>query len=225
MSDAMAEGMNVHNIEYKAELVRKGIHLTSLSIPVIYYFIERELALSILVPITFAFLVVDLLRYYHAPTARLFYTLFGFMLRKHEQDGNNKRLNGATNVLIAATLCIILFPKLIVITAFTILIVSDTFAALIGRKFGRRKFLQKSVEGSLAFFIFSLVVVAVTPKVEYAATEYLIGAIASVVGTVVEAGSWKIDDNLSIPFSVGIVMWGLYMLLYPSVNLFNYTLP
>ncbi|MBI2429759.1 MAG: dolichol kinase [Ignavibacteriales bacterium] len=212
------------NIEYTAEIARKGIHLSSLSIPVIYYFIERDLALQLLVPITLAFLTVDLLRYYHKPTADLFYKTFGFMLRKHEQDGTSKRLNGATNVLIAATLCVILFPKLIVLTAFTILIVSDTFAALIGRKFGKRKFLQKSVEGSLTFFITALIVVALTPKVEWSPTEYLIGAVAAVAGTIVEAGSWKIDDNLSVPFSVGIVMWGLYLLLYPSVNLFNYTI-
>lgn len=212
------------NIEYKAEIARKGIHLSSLSIPIIYYFIERDLALQLLVPITFAFLLVDLLRYYHKPTADLFYKVFRFMLRKHEQDHTSKRLNGATNVLIAATLCIILFPKLIVLSAFTILIVSDTFAALIGRKFGRRKFFQKSVEGSLTFFISALIVVAITPKVERSMTEYVIGAIAALVGTIVEAGSWKIDDNLSIPFSVGIVMWGMYLLLYPSVNLFTFTI-
>ncbi|MEW5800037.1 MAG: dolichol kinase [Bacteroidota bacterium] len=212
------------NIEYTAEIARKGIHLSSLSIPVIYYFIERDLALQLLVPITLAFLTVDLLRYYHKPTAELFYKIFGFMLRKHEQDGKSKRLNGATNVLIAATLCVIIFPKLIVLTAFTILIVSDTFAALVGRKFGKRKFLQKSVEGSLTFFITALIVIAVTPKVERAVTEYAIGAVAALIGTIVEAGSWKIDDNLSVPFSVGIVMWGLYFLLYPSVNLFNYTI-
>ncbi|KAB2920632.1 MAG: dolichol kinase [Bacteroidetes bacterium] len=208
------------DIDYKAEVVRKGIHLSSLNIPVIYYFIDRDLALMLLIPVTAVFIAVDLLRYYHGPTARLFYKVFRFMLRKHEQDGNSKRLNGASNVLIAATVCVVLFPKLVVLTAFTILIISDTFAALIGRKFGRHRFLAKSVEGSLAFFVFGLAVVAVTPKVTYAPMEYLIGALAAAVGTVVEAGSWKIDDNLSIPLSVGAVMWGLYAALYPSVDLF-----
>ena len=208
------------NIEYRAEIARKGIHLTSLSIPIIYYFIERDLALMLLVPVTLSFFAVDLLRYYHKPTAELFYKIFRFMLRKHEQDEKAKRLNGATNVLIAATLCVIIFPKLIVLTAFSILIVSDSFAALIGRKFGRRKFFQKSLEGSMAFFFFALLVIAVTPKVEYAPVEYLIGAVAALAGTFAEAASLKIDDNLSIPFSVGIVMWGLYMIIYPSVNLF-----
>lgn len=208
------------DIEYRAEVVRKGIHLSSLNIPVIYYFIDRDLALMLLIPVTAAFIAVDLLRYYHEPTARLFYKVFRFMLRKHEQDGNSKRLNGASNVLIAATVCVVLFPKLVVLTAFTILIISDTFAALIGRKFGRHRFLGKSVEGSLAFFLFGLAVVAVTPKVTYALPEYLIGALAATVGTVAEAFPWKIDDNLSIPLSVGAVMWGLYALVYPSVDLF-----
>ncbi len=212
--------INAANIDYKAEIARKGIHFTSLSIPIIYYYIERDLALAILVPITLAFLSVDLLRYYHTPTANLFYKVFGFMLRKHEQDGNSKRLNGATNVLIAASLCVIIFPKLIVLTAFPILIISDSVAALFGRRFGKRKFMQKSVEGSTAFFLFALAVLFFTPKISGGIDEYLIGAIAAFVGTVVEAGSWKIDDNLSIPLSVGVVMWGLYFLVYPSVNLF-----
>lgn len=212
---------NSANIDYTAEIARKGIHLSSLSIPVIYYFIERDLALMLLIPVTLAFLTVDLLRYYHTPTAELFYRIFRFMLRKHEVDHTSKRLNGASNVLIAATLCVILFPKLIVLTAFPILIICDSVAALFGRRFGRRKFFQKSVEGSLAFFIFALLVIWFTPKVEYSITEYFIGITAAAVGTVVEAGSWKIDDNLSIPLAVGVVMWGLYFILYPSVNLFT----
>jgi dolichol kinase len=212
------------NIDYTAEIARKAIHFCSLSIPVIYYFIERDLALAILVPLTLLFFTVDMLRYYHTPTADLFYRVFRFMLRKHEQDHTSKRLNGATNVLIAATVCVLVFPKLIVLTAFPILIISDSVAALFGRRFGRHRFLQKSVEGSLAFFLFALIVIYFTPKMEYSSTEYLIAAAAALVGTIVEAGSWKIDDNLSIPLSVGAVMWGLYFILYPSVDLFTLTL-
>ena len=213
--------INAADIDYKAEIARKAIHFCSLSIPIIYYFIERDLALMILVPVTLAFLTVDLLRYYHKPTADLFYRIFRFMLRKHELDHTAKRFNGATNVLIAATLCVIIFPKLIVLTAFPILIISDSVAALFGRRYGKRKFLQKSVEGSVALFIFALLVIYFTPKIEYSTEEYIIGMVAALVGTVVEAGSWKIDDNLSIPLSVGVVMWGLYFILYPTVNLFH----
>ncbi|HTX17554.1 MAG TPA: dolichol kinase [Bacteroidota bacterium] len=199
--------------------MRKGIHLSSLSIPIIYYFISRTEGLLLLVPLTLLCLSIDLLRHYHAPTARVFYRAFGALLRKHEHDEKVKRLSGASHVLISATLCVLIFPKLITITSFAILIVSDSAAALVGRRFGSRRFLSKSVEGSAAFFLSALVVIAATPKISTGVGEYLIAAFAAAVGTVVEALPVNIDDNLSIPISVGLIMWILYGVFYPSLNL------
>jgi dolichol kinase len=207
------------NIDYRAEVIRKSIHLCSLSIPIIYYFISREEALMLLVPMTAAFLFVDLLRHFNSWAAKIFYKVFGWLLRSHEHDGKSKRLNGATHVLISATLCVLIFPKLITITAFAVLIISDSAAALVGRRFGRKKFLNKSVEGSAAFFISALFVIVATPKISAGAGEYLIAVAAAAIGTVVEASSIAIDDNLSIPISIGTVMWVLYDLFYPSLNL------
>jgi len=162
---------------------------------------------------------VDLLRHHHAPTAKIFYKAFGSLLRKHEHDETNKRLSGATHVLISASICVLIFPKLITITAFAILIISDSAAALVGRRFGRKKFLGKSIEGSAAFFLSALVVIAATPKISTSAGEYLIAAFAAGVGTVIEALPVNIDDNLSIPISIGAMMWVLYDVFYPSLNL------
>jgi len=166
-------------IDYKYEVIRKLIHLNSLSIPIVYYYIEKQLALTILIPLTFAFLVVDIIRYYNPQVADWFYKFFGFLLRKKEKDDRKKRLNGATNVLLSALFCVIVFPKLIFVTAFSILIISDISSALIGRKFGKRKFFAKSLEGSTAFFISAVIVVFFTPKVEGHFLEYLIGNIAA----------------------------------------------
>lgn len=213
------EPQEKRNIDYRAEIIRKSIHLCSLSIPIVYYFIPRERALALLVPITLLFLFVDLLRHYHPPTAEVFYRAFGWMLRSHEHDEKAKRLSGATHVLISATLCVLVFPKLITITSFAILIISDSAAALVGRRYGRKKFLNKTVEGSAAFLLTALVVIAATPKVSADAGEYFIAIAAALVGTVIEALSVGIDDNLSIPVSIGVVMWVLYSVFYPSVNL------
>lgn len=207
-------------IAYKAEVVRKAIHACSLSIPVIYYFISRELALMILAPLTIVFIAIDLSRYYHKPTADLFYKGFKWMLRTHELDETTKRFNGATNVLIAATLCVVIFPKLIFITAFTILIVSDSTAALIGRRWGTVRFFTKSLEGSAAFFVSAVAVVIFASTLHYTQIEHgvgtdgynvWIGVAGALLGTIVEALPWKVDDNLSIPFSVGALMWLLYI--------------
>lgn len=210
------------NVEqnYNAEIARKGIHLFSLSIPVLYAFLSRETALAILVPLLFLFFCADVARLTVPAFGRWYGRWFGWLLRKHEQNHRGRRLTGATFVLLSAVLCVWLFPKLIVLTAFAILIVSDSAAALIGRRFGRRRFLAKTAEGSAAFLITALLVVAVAPKIAYLPAEYLIGAVAAAVGTLVEGAGFGVDDNLSIPLSIGTVMWGLYVLFLPGMNVY-----
>ncbi len=207
-------------IHYKNEVVRKSIHLTSLSIPVIYYFITRELALTILIPLTLFFLVADLVRYLSPAVARLFYIVFGFLLREHERDTKKKNLNGATYVLISAVACVLIFPKVFFVTAFAVLIISDSSAALIGRKFGKHKFLSKSLEGTTAFFISGCIVVLAAPKITGNLWEYIVGFVAVFIGAIVENISYGYaDDNLTIPLSIGFVMWGLYLIIQPGLPL------
>ena len=207
-------------INYRDELVRKLIHLCSLAIPIIYYFIPRFNAIIILTFFTVLAIILDLSRYINPSIGKIFYKTFGFLLREHEVDHKKKNLNGATYVFISALLCVIIFPKIFFITAFCILIISDSSAALIGRKFGKHKFLAKSLEGTLAFFVSASIVVLFTPKIEYHTTEYLIGIIAAAVGAIIENISFGFaDDNLSIPISIGFTMWGLYLLLLPNMQL------
>jgi dolichol kinase len=145
---------------------------------------------------------------------------FGFLLRKHEKDGRKKNLNGATYVFISALLGVIIFPKVLFLTAFPILIISDSTAALIGRKFGKHKLFAKSLEGTLAFFISASIVVLFTPKLNGSITEYFIGILAAAIGAIVENISFGYaDDNLSIPIAVGFSMWLLYILLFPGIQL------
>ena len=213
-------------INYRDELVRKGVHFCSLSIPTIYYFIPRFDAIVILSVLTFLAVALDLGRFAIPQVGVFFNKYFAFMMRKHELDTKKKNLNGASYVLISALACVIIFPKVIVVTAFAILIISDSFAALIGRRFGTRKFLSKSLEGTIAFFITAVVVVLVTPKVYYLPIEFVIGFIAAFVGTIVENISFGFaDDNLSIPLAIGFTMWGLYLLLLPNVDLILKNVP
>jgi dolichol kinase len=207
-------------IDYKSEVLRKTIHLFSLSIPVVYYHITKELALSILVPLTVLSLLIDYGRYYHKTLAVYVNKIFGFIMRKHETDGKKKNLNGATYVLLSAVTVVFLFPKIFVVTSFAVLIVGDIAAALIGRKYGKTKFLMKSLQGTLAFFFFSFFVVLLCPKITGVFTEYMIGFIAVIVGGIAEniSGEWA-DDNFMIPITMCITMWGLYLLLLPQLPL------
>lgn len=200
-------------ISFSGELVRKGIHVVSLSIPILYYYVTRPTALAILVPFALFSFVVDFGRHYVGAIQRLVGKIFDPILRPHERKSG--LLSGATYVLVSAVFCVLVFPKLITITAFSILIVSDASSALIGRKFGRHRFFDKSLEGSLAFLLSAWIVILLTPKAGHDPIELAIAAIAAAVGTVAEAASasTRLDDNLSVPVSIGFTMWGLYWLL------------
>jgi dolichol kinase len=207
---------------YGAELIRKAIHLSSLAIPLFYFLTPRWVALSALIPLTLAFIIIDIARHYFPPFETWFNTTFGRLLRRRESNKARKRLNGATYVLISATLCVLIFPKLIAMTSFIILIIADMASALIGRRFGKHRFLGKSLEGSSAFFLSALLVIAFTPKIDYLFGEYIIGAIAAASGAIVEALPWEVDDNLTVPLSVGAVMWAGYTVMYPMLDIYKF---
>ena len=208
-------------VSFEFELMRKAIHMMSLSIPIGYYFISRDLALTILIPLTLLFLLGDAMRTYHEGTYRLYQRVFGRMLRAHEITREKKTLNGASWVLISATLCVLVFPKLIAITAFAILIVCDTVAALIGRRFGTKKFNDKTLEGSSAFVVSAVIVILFTPKIAYAPVEYVIAIVAAVFGALAEVFSFDIiDDNFAIPIAIGSTLWLLYVLFLPEMNVY-----
>ena len=203
--------MNVksNEITYKQELARKSIHLVSLLIPILYVFVSRETAIYILTPLTIAAIILDFLSRKKTPVQKYIFALFGKILRSHETQ-DKIVLNGASWVLISALLCVIVFPKIIFITAFSILITSDIAAALYGRKFGRHPLMGKSLEGFMAFIITAIMTVCfigIMNSVPW--TFYCFGIIASVVGAIAELSSKKLkmDDNLTIPISVGIILW------------------
>lgn len=219
--------MSVDNaqITYGNELARKGIHIASLGIPIIYLQIPRSLGIGLLVAMTVVSLGIDVLMHYHAPTRRVMMRLVGGLLRGHEKQQDVFRLTGASWVLIAATITMWVFPTAIAVAAFTILIVSDTFAALVGRRYGTRKFLDKSLVGAVTFIVTGFgVILTYWTIYDLPLTFVWAGMIGSVVGGITEAGSTtlKVDDNISVPTSIGIVMWSM-QLMFTAVGLPSFT--
>ncbi|MFH1051404.1 MAG: dolichol kinase [bacterium] len=200
-----------YEIPYKQEVVRKSIHMISLSIPIVYSFITKELALWLLIPLTIISIIIDFASRKKSKFRDFFHKYFGKILRPHEYY-DVFTLNGATWVLISAVICVLIFPKIFVVTGFTILIISDISSALIGRRYGRHPlFVRKSWEGTCAFWITAILVILIIGTVLSAPwTYFFFGIIAAFVGGIAEAASTmlKMDDNLSIPVSIGLVMWG-----------------
>ena len=88
----------------------------------------------------------------------------------------------------------------------------DAFAAIIGQRYGAHKFSivgqTRSVEGSLAMFIFSFVAVALTFLVFSASlgTSLVVALVVAIIATLVEAFSPFGLDNLSVPLTSAIVL-------------------
>lgn len=201
---------------FRYEIARKIIHLSSLSIAIIYCHITRELALLLLIPLFAGFFLVDLMKNSIEPIAEWYHRTFDGMLREHEREKKRIHFNGATYITLSALLLVLLFPKIIAVTAFALVAVSDTIAALVGKKFGRHKIGDKSIEGSLAFLASALLIIAVVPNLHPAA-----GVLMAVTATLTEAVSpkvngFKIDDNLTIPLVSAAAGYLLYLVVLPG---------
>jgi dolichol kinase len=185
----------------KVEIKRKIVHLATLVVPVGYILTSEEVVLTFLVPFFLCFLTVDLLRHFHSGLASLFRKyFFGRVLREEEKP----TLMGSTYFLFSTILTILLFPKSIAIASLLILIVADTAAALVGRGIGRISIFGKTLEGSLAFFFSSLLIVWIYPNLNRFS-----GSLAALGATVIEILPIKVNDNLTIPLVAGAIMFFL----------------
>ncbi len=188
-------------IPFSQELWRKATHMGALVIPGGYYVLglSRPEMIAIMAPIALAMFMIDVSRLRQwAFWCNFAERIGGKMVRDHEKSGD---FTGATYILISVCLTVALYSKPIAIAALAFIIVGDTFAALIGRKFGRHRFGRKSVEGSLACLVGTGIVAFLAPDLTIPVA--LTGA---VVATFTEAVSLTIDDNITVPLMSGLIM-------------------
>ena len=190
--------MNEHEIPYSAELQRKALHLLALLIPLGMALAGRTASIVILTPMAAVAVAADLLRVRSQGFSNWLYRYFGFMMRPEERRpiGSRPVLNGATWVLVSASLLAILFPISIAVPAFAAFMIADAAAAIVGRRYGRRRWgsTTRTMEGSTAFAVIGFLVMALFPGIP------LWTALASVIpGAAAEIPSRPFNDNLRVP--------------------------
>ncbi|MEW6413451.1 MAG: hypothetical protein AB1483_13425 [Candidatus Zixiibacteriota bacterium] len=191
-----------NQISFVHEIIRKTTHTGALIIPGGYYFLQlsREQMLSIMVPVALAMVIIDISRL----RQWRFWTGFASkiirpIIRDHEVKGD---FTGASYILISTCLAVALFDKPIAIAALVFIIIGDTFAAIIGRRFGKHRFYKnKTVEGSLGCLMGTLASVMLLPDIALS-----VAVVGAVVATVIEAYSFGVDDNVSVPLVSGLAM-------------------
>ena len=211
-------GNNGQPITLKGELYRKLIHYSSAAIPIGYFFLEKKITLTVMIPVLAAMLIFEILKYNSKSVYALYTRLFGYLLREHEYDTRRIRINGATWLLLADTIYIIAFPKLVAITAMLLLSLADSSSAIVGRVYAKKHYApNRSVIGSFAFFVVGIIIVLAAPKYFYSPAEYLIGIAAVAVTTIVDALNLPADDNLTIPIVSSVLLYVLYMFFFPGI--------
>ena len=199
---------NYNQISFTGELIRKGTHMFALIIPGTYYFLElsKTVMLSMMIPITLLMFFIDISRLRGGRLWKAFARKFiTIMIREHETAGD---FTGAAYILLSSCFTIAFFDKSVAVAALAFIIVGDTLAALIGRKFGKHKFGKKSIEGSLGCLAGTIVVALLAPGLDLT-----VGILGAVTATVVEALSVRIDDNVSVP-----VISGLFMTIFIKIS-------
>ena len=186
---------------------RKFLHFLLIIIPIVFVMIGRWPTVMILAPIAILVVGLDYMRRNNPGIQNIFVKIFGYVLRPHELEGN--KLCGASWVALGAVINFALFPKIIAVTGFLILVISDALASLVGKAVPSEKFYEKSFSGSAAFFISALVIL-ISCGVAYHApfSFYFFGVFMVFCVTIIEArpSFTGIDDNFTIPIVFGVMM-------------------
>lgn len=197
-------------ISYFQEILRKLIHLSSLwMVAVIIILKDHRIPLGIAFGTAW---VLNLLLEHavacNVPVITPLYCFFFKKMIRKTPAPSDWVISGSPPVWCAAFLVTMLFPTQAAATALAVMLIADTCAALIGRKWGRHKVNGKSVEGCIAFIIggaaaFFAVSLFFVPLTLLSIICGMIGIIVAMFAELFEK-QLHIDDNLSIPLIVGL---------------------
>ena len=186
----------MHKLPYRGEIMRKIIHLSSSVFPFSILFFDVYLCKIIFPIIALIFFMIDYLRINNGNFNKIYSTIFNVVTRKSEES----IINGGTYVFISAAICVHIFTPTIAVISLLVLSICDSLAAIIGIPYGRTNFFDKSLEGSLIFFISCLCILYLF------SIDWRIAIASTTITTLIESKKLHMDDNILIPLTMGILL-------------------
>jgi len=186
------------SLSIKDELLRKLIHIcSSFFAYALFFFNQESVCLTVGVG-TILILSFELFRINYPSINRIFIKIFGKVTRNFEKT----KLTGASYVMVASFIVLLpIFESCVSIVSILIMSYSDTAAAIIGKKYGKIRIFNKTLEGSFAFFIVAFIIIlAMYPQINLG-----VSITAILIATIVELFPSKIDDNFSVPIIVALI--------------------
>jgi len=193
------------------EARRKAIHLGCFILPlgILYEWLPWPRGRAewrwFLIVLTLAAIAIDLIRIHDRRVRRFFREFFGGMIREHERFN----LLGSTYLLIAALLAVEIFPRPVAAAALGFTILGDGTAALVGKRWGRTRFFNKTLEGALGGLLTCLAwatFLAATGQLAWP-----VAIVGALVASLVELLPIPLDDNLGMTLFSGYVMKLMWM--------------
>lgn len=146
-------------------------------------------------------LALELTRFRLAGLNRLYLRILSPLLKREE----DRRITGATYLLIAAFLVFAFLDRHLAVACLLFLSLGDPAAALVGQRMPGPRVFGKSPRGTLAFIVVSTAVVGILVWSGIASYHWGLLAGAAVAG-LVELAPLRVDDNLTIPLISGAFM-------------------
>ena len=172
---------------------RNLFHFSGIVVPLVYFLVNRDAALALTSLIFCVLLMVEFLRI----TGRLKLGMAGKYLKEKEQN----KPTGSTFYAVGALVTILSFHKEVAICSLLVLCISDPVSALVGRRLGRHPLSGKSVEGTLAFFCSSLIILM------FFSVGLSVALPVAFIVTLTELFTpGFLDDNLTIPIMTGLAL-------------------
>ena len=193
--------------DFSLELRRQLVHAMGIfTIPVIFYF-GKTFSLVLMGIIILNFIVLAAYKLEKIKRKKnIFLDELAFIENLFEEHIYSKferkesfPMKGAIMFYLGAFLTLLIFSEQLAAAGIAVLAIGDSVSTLVGKKFGRHKiFENKTLEGSLGFFISSALVLLFFVSPERALLAAFVGAFAEAFG--------KIDDNLSVPIATAVAL-------------------
>lgn len=126
----------------------------------------------------------------------LFFRVFQSLASPREADG----IASSTWYMVGILVAVALFPLDVVVPGILVLALADPAASYLGRRWGRRRIGTGSLEGMAVFAVIAGTILLVTAPPGSA-------LLAAVGAAAVEVVPWDLDDNLTIPLTVALILW------------------
>lgn len=194
----------------RRELARKAIHVSSTAVPLLVWLVPRPVAVAVLVPVAALALAIDVARHRIRPVRYHFLRRTRTLLRPHERRG----LAGATWMALAYAAALLLFPKPVAVAAMLFNGLGDAAAALVGKRWGRRRTAWgKSWEGFAAGLVVDLGVGLGAWTLAPGAVPLAGAVLGALVAATVEFAPLPMDDNVRVTLAggAGIVLGALLL--------------